>query len=262
MINIPVKLWEKKSYKRFENPTNIIYPCLLYLPISNVIGQDKKENVVWDCNTKKWVTKISYEYYKIVFNVYGRNFSSVVRNKYKIGDMKFIYLKDGFHNNGELSLASIGVILDYELKKYKSLQVRILSIKNCNLPAIDCYCSANIQILSRYSSETFDIEVNFLGYMFVNDIPQNTIGMEINDMPSFKSHYVRSNYPQGYYLNTKSILCFYLDHFRRPIQSSNKIIESNQTNNIVNWLLFNIDKLLLPLVTIISLILFIIYYLS
>lgn len=257
--NVPVKLWERIPYRKFENPTDIIYPCILYLPIKDVIGQDRDETTVWNCSTKKWEKKIRYERYKLVFNVYGRNFSCVERQKYKIGEMKFVYLDKGFHNNGELILASLWHILDYELKKYKSLQVRIISIRKCDLPTINCYWSANIRILSRYSSDTINIEnVRVLGYIDYNSIPQNTIGMEINSIPYenlTRNKY--SSYPVGYYINLANIICFCVSSFETPSRHI-EAKKNTQTNNTDNWLIYNTDKIILPIIAIVFIILLLI----
>lgn len=252
MINTPVKLWERKPYIRFENPTNIIYPCLLYLPIIDVIGQDKNETTIWDCNAHKWVKKISYDRYKLVFNVYGRKFSCIVRNKYKIGDMQFVHLSEGFHNNGELRLASMKDLLEYELKKYKSLQVRILSVKDCNLRTENCYCKADMQFLSRYTSETLKInDVKFIGYMSIKDIPLNTVGIEISSAPFDRIY-------RGFWLGINDILCFYVNSFRNTDRSIRT--NSPKSNNDLDfWFLCNSNKIFLTLIIITLIILFLIY---
>lgn len=246
--NVPIKLWERKPYRRFINPTDIIYPCILYLPINDVIGQDKDETTVWNCDTKKWEKKVSYKRYKLIFNVYGRNFSCVVRHKYKIGDMKFVYLDKGYDNNGVLSLATMYNILEYEFKMYKSLQVRILSIRECDLWAEKCYCKADIQFLSRYTSETLKIDnVKFIGSMYINEMPPNTIGMEIGRAPF-----------NGYWLDVNDILFFCVSSFETPKRHI-ELKKTIQTNNTDNWLIYNTDKLILPIIAIVFIILLLIF---
>lgn len=226
MKNIPIKYsYELNLHRKFYNPIDIIYPCVLYLPIFKIKQENCTKETVWDCTQKKWKEVITSTAVILTFDVYGRLFQcrTVKESGIEVGIKKFVYLTEN-----TFRLASLEDMINYEMNREKSLFALVKGFEYNNsgthiklsLRSKYAFQDKGITILARV-----DDDVSF---------PNDIVGLEISRY--FYSEACKR--PTTYSIGESEIKCFYVEKRLKSIEEP-KV--STMTLND-NKLLYNSKK--------------------